>query len=260
MGALTGRTVVVTRGAGGDDALGDRLRALGAEVLEFPAIALAPAADLRPLDAALRELDRFDWVAFASANAVEQAVARLDALGIKRGLLADRRLACVGPATGARLEALVRAPDLMPSSATGAALAASLAPHVRGLAVLVPRAAEGRPELVDGLRAAGAEVAAPVAYRTVLAAPGSMAGLGALLAAGRIDAVTFASPSAVRGVVQGLGADTPRLAGVLLGAIGPTTAEALRAAGFAAGVVPAVHAAEALAEAVATALAGATPA
>jgi uroporphyrinogen III methyltransferase/synthase len=256
VGTLSGRTVVVTRGAGGDDALGDRLRALGAEVLEFPAIALAPAADLGPLDAALRELARFDWVAFASANAVEQAVARIDALGLKRGLLADRRLACVGPATGARLEALVRAPDLMPSSATGAALAASLAPHVRNRSVLVPRAAEGRPELVDGLRAAGAEVAAPVAYRTVLAAPGSMAGLGALLAAGGVDAVTFASPSAVRGVVLGLGADAPRLAGVLLGAIGPTTAEALRAAGFTAGVVPDLQTAEALADAVA----GATPA
>jgi uroporphyrinogen-III synthase/uroporphyrinogen III methyltransferase/synthase len=256
VGALAGRTVVVTRGAGGDDALGDRLRALGAEVLEFPAIALAPAADFGPLDAALRELARFDWVAFASANAVEQTVARLDVLGLTRGLLADRRLACVGPATGTRLEALVRAPDLMPSESTGAALAAALARHVRGAAVLVPRAAEGRPELVDGLRAAGANVAAPVAYRTVLAAPGSMAGLGALLAAGRVDAVTFASPSAVRGTVAGLGGDVGRLGGVLLAAIGPTTAEALREAGFPAGVVPDIQTAGALADAVATKLAG----
>jgi uroporphyrinogen-III synthase/uroporphyrinogen III methyltransferase/synthase len=256
MGALSGRTVVVTRGAGGDDALGDRLRALGAEVLEFPAIALAPAADFGPLDAALRELARFDWVAFASANAVEQAVARLDVLGLKRGLLADRRLACVGPATGARLEVLVRAPDLMPSEATGAALAAALARHVRGAAVLVPRAAEGRPELVDGLRFAGADVAAPVAYRTVLAAPGSMAGLGALLVAGRVDAVTFASPSAVRGTVVGLGNEVGRLANVLLAAIGPTTAEALREAGFAAGVVPDIHTAGALVDAIVGALAG----
>jgi uroporphyrinogen-III synthase len=254
MGALTGRCVVVTRGTGGDDALGDRLRALGAEVLEFPAIALAPAADFGPLDVALRGLARFDWVVFASANAVEQAVARLDALGLARGLLEDRRLACVGPATGARLEALVRPPDLMPSEATGAALAASLARHVRGAAVLVPRAAEGRPELIEGLREAGAEVTAPVAYRTVLAAPGSMAALGGLLAAGRVDAVTFASPSAVRGVVEGLGVDVGRLAGALLCVIGPTTAEALRAAGFAVGVVPDIHAAEALADAVAVRL------
>jgi uroporphyrinogen-III synthase len=255
-GPLSGRVVVVTRGAGGDDALSARLRRLGAEVLEFPAIALAPAGDPGPLDAALRDLGRFAWAAFASANAVEQAVARLDALGLARGSLADLRLACVGPATGARLEALVRAPDLMPAEATGAALAAALAPHVRGRAVLVPRAAEGRPELCDGLAAAGAEVVAPVAYRTATAAPGSLSALGALLRQGRVDAVTFASPSAVRGVVDGLGADAPRLAGTLLAAIGPTTAAALRAAGFTVGVTPGEHTAAALAEAVADRLAG----
>jgi uroporphyrinogen-III synthase len=71
-----------------------------------------------------------------------------------------------------------------------------------------------------------------------------------------VDAVTFASPSAVRGVVAGLGADAARLAGTLLGAIGPTTAEALRAAGFTAGVVPARHTAPDLAEALAARLAG----
>jgi uroporphyrinogen-III synthase len=252
---LAGRTVVVTRGAGGDDGLGARLRQLGAEVLEFPAIALAQAEDVGPLEAALRGLDRFAWAAFASVNAVEQAVARLDALGLPRGRLADLKLACVGPATGARLEALVRAPDLMPAEATGAALASALAPHVRGRAVLVPRAAEGREELCAGLRAAGAEVVAPVAYRTVTAAPGSLSRLGALLAEGKVDAVTFASPSAVRGVVAGLGPEASRLAGTLLGAIGPTTAEALRQAGFIAGVVPARHAAADLAEALAARLA-----
>ncbi len=66
-----------------------------------------------------------------------------------------------------------------------------------------------------------------------------------------MDAVTFASPSAVQGVVAGLGAEAARLSGVLLGAIGPTTAEALRAAGFTAGVVPARYTAADLAEALA---------
>ena len=119
----------------------------------------------------------------------------------------------------------------------------------------MPRAADGRPELCDGLRAAGAEVADPIAYRTVTAAPGSLAALGALLRQGRVDAVTFASPSAVRGVVAGLGADAGRLAGVLLGAIGPTTAEALAAAGFTPGLMPGEHTAVALAEVVAARLA-----
>ncbi len=252
---LEGRTVVVTRGAGGEDSLAPRLRDLGATVLEFPAIALAPPEDAAPLDAALRDLGRFAWVAFASGNAVERTVARLDALGIPRGLLSDLRLACVGSATAARLEALVRAPDLVPSEHTGAALAASLSRHVAGRSVLVPRAADGRPELVGGLRAAGAEVVAPVAYRTVPTPPGSLAPLGDLLAAGSVDAVTFASPSAVRSVVAALGSRAPLLGKVLLGAIGPTTAAALRQAGFTPGVEPGEQTAGALAEALAARLA-----
>ncbi len=253
--SLHGRTVAVTRGAGGVDALSAGLCALGAAVLECPSIALGPPEDPAPLDAALRDLGRFAWVAFASANAVERSVARLDALGIPRGALGDLRLACVGPATATRLAELVREPDLVPGEHTGAALAASLARHVAGRAVLVPRAAEGRPELVDGLGAAGAEVVAPVAYRTVAAPPEALAPLGDALAAGRVDAVAFASPSAVRSVVAALGPRAGLLGGVLLGAIGPTTAAALREAGLAAGAVPAEHTAEGLAAALAEALA-----
>jgi uroporphyrinogen-III synthase len=268
---LDGRTIVVTRGApsaGGEDALGARLRELGAAVVDCPAIATAPPEDVGPLDAALRALSGFGWVAFASVTAVERTVARLDALGLPRGDLADLRLACVGPATAERLEALVRAPDLVPLEATGAALAAALARHVapRGadagagageaarVRVLVPRAADGRPELVDGLRAAGAEVAAPAAYRTVAAPPEALAPLGELLAAGRVDAVAFASPTAVRSVVAALGPAAALLGRTLLGAIGPTTAEALHEAGFEAGAVPARHTAADLADALAAAL------
>ena len=255
-GALHGRTVVVTRGAGGEDALAQRLRALGATVVELPAIVVGPPADGAPLDAALCDLGRFAWAAFASGNAVERTVARLDGLGLPRGRLADLRLACVGSATAARLEALVRAPDLVPGEQTGAALAASLARHVAGRAGLVPRAAEGRPELILGLRAAGAEVVAPEAYRTVAAPPETLAPLAALLEAGRVDAVAFASPSAVRSVVAALGDRAGLLARVLLGAIGPTTAAALAEAGLAAGASPAEHTGEALAEALAARLGG----
>jgi uroporphyrinogen-III synthase/uroporphyrinogen III methyltransferase/synthase len=251
-----GRTVVVTRGPpgpGGDDTLSLRLRELGARVLEFPSIEVGPPGpvDLAALDAALRDLPRFRWAAFASGHAVERTVERLDALGLPRGALADLRLACVGPATADRLAALVRPPDLVPLEHTGAALAAALARHVAGAAVLVPRAADGRPELLDGLRAAGAEVTAPVAYRTVPVRPETLAPLADLLAAGEVDAVAFASPSAVRSVAGALGERAGLLARSLLAAIGPTTAEALRSAGLEAGAQPEHHTATALADEIA---------
>ena len=254
---LDGRTVVVTRGRGGEDELSARLRALGAAVRDVAAITFAPPADPGPLDAALRGLATFDWVAFASATAVERTVLRMDELGVPRSALAGRCLAAVGPATALRLEAeLGRRPDLVPAEAKGEALAAALAGRVRGRRVLLPRPAEGRQETVDGLVAAGADLLAVEAYRTLPAGPASFSGLARALAAGEVDAVAFASPSAVEAVVAGLGAAARALLGapVLLAAIGPTTGEALREAGLAAGAMPARHTGADLANAIAARL------
>lgn len=248
---LAGRTVVVTRRRGDEDALSARLAELGASVRELPAIEFAPPADPAPLDDALRALDRFEWVIFTSATAVDRAVERLRALGLPPARLAALRLAAVGPATADRLARAVRAPDVVPREAKGEALAAELAPLVRGRHVLFPRPAEGRPETVAGLRAAGAELTTVEAYRTVPSPPGKIAPLAAWIEAGEVDAVAFASPSAVQAVVGALGPRASLLRGIALAAIGPTTADALRAAGLPATVVPSRYTGAALAEAIA---------
>jgi uroporphyrinogen-III synthase len=247
---LDGRRVVVTRAQGADDTLPARLRELGAEVLHFPAIAIGPPASTEELDRALRDLRPFAWVVFASANAVDWTLARMAALGIPAESLAAPRLAAVGPATAEALRRSVRAPDLVPADARAEALAARLAPEVRGVRVLVPRAEEGRPELTDGLAHAGAEVVAPVAYRTLPADPATLRPLGDLLERSEIDAVVFASPSAVRSVAEALGARAPLLARAAVAVIGPTTAEAARQAGWPVSVRPAYPGASALAEAI----------
>lgn len=255
MGArLDRRTVVVTRGKGGEDTLSARLRALGAAVREVPSIAFADPADPAPLDAALRALDRFEWAVFTSATAVDRTVARLRALGLDVPALARLRLAAVGPATAERLARVVREPDLVPGEAKGDVLARALAPHVRGRPVLFPRPAEGRPETVAGLLAAGADLTGVEAYRTVPAPVSDIAPLGDWLARGEVDAVAFASPSAVRAVTGALGERAALLRGVLLAAIGPTTAEALREQGLEAGVQPERYTGADLAEAVAARL------
>jgi uroporphyrinogen-III synthase len=118
--------------------------------------------------------------------------------------------------------------------------------------VLVPRAEDGRRELVDGLRAAGAEVIAPVAYRTVVAPREALAPLVDAARRGAIDAVAFASPSAVRSVVAAFEPDLLPLARAALAAIGPTTADALRATGLPVVVEPARATAQDLADAIAS--------
>lgn len=247
---LDGRRVVVTRAHGADDALPARLRDLGAEVLHFPAIAIGPPASTEELDQALRNLRSFAWVVFASANAVDWTFERMAALDIAAEAMVAPRLAAVGPATAEALRRRVRKPDLVPADARGEALAAALAPEVAGVRVLVPRAEEGRPELTDGLARAGAEVVAPVAYRTLPADPAALRPLGDLLEQGRVDAVVFASPSAVRSVAEALGDRAPLLSRTAVAVIGPTTAEAARRAGWPVAVRPSYPGASALAEAI----------
>jgi uroporphyrinogen-III synthase len=89
-----------------------------------------------------------------------------------------------------------------------------------------------------------------VAYRTLPADPAALRPLGDLLEQGRIDAVVFASPSAVRSVAEALGPRASLLARAAVAVIGPTTAEAARREGWPVTVRPSYPGASALAEAI----------
>ncbi|MER3449916.1 MAG: HemD protein, partial [Chloroflexota bacterium] len=77
---LAGKAVVVTRGREQAGELARRLEALGATVYMFPTIRFEPPEDTSPLDRAVAELDRFDWVVFTSPNGVRFFWARLQLL------------------------------------------------------------------------------------------------------------------------------------------------------------------------------------
>jgi len=76
--------------------------------------------------------------------------------------------------------------------------------------VLVPRAESARPELVEGLRALGAEVDEVTLYRAAVPAEAPAEALS-LLRDGGIDIVTFTSSSTVRNLAALLGDDFPVL-------------------------------------------------
>jgi uroporphyrinogen-III synthase/uroporphyrinogen III methyltransferase/synthase len=175
-------------------------------------------------------------------------------LGVPSGELSSRSLAAVGPATSARLAAGLRPPDLAAAEASGEGLARALAGLVGGKRVLLPRAAEGRPELFAGLSGAGAEVTTVEAYRTLPVPRERLLPLAGWIERGEVDAVAFASPSAVRAVAAALLALRPKLRHALLAAIGPTTAAALCEAGLPVGVVAAHPTGAELADAIAAAL------
>jgi uroporphyrinogen III methyltransferase/synthase len=214
---LHGRTVAVTRARAEASALAARLRALGATVIE------APAIRIRPLAADLPDLEAYDLLCVTSPNGAHELFARLAAAGADARTLAGTRIAAIGPGTARALaEHGIRA-DVVPARAVAEGLIEALA----GLAVrraLVVRAREGRVVLPDALRARGAEVDVLALYETVaesLDEPTARA-------AARADYLTFTSASTVRFFLAAAGTlDGPRLA-----SIGPATSAALREAGF----------------------------
>ena len=102
--------------------------------------------------------------------------------------------------------------------------------------VLLPRSDRAGGELPAMLARAGVEVSDVVAYRTIPRAVGA----DELEALGAVDAFLLASPSAVEGLLARVGAAGFRrvFPRAIVAAIGPTTAEALRAAGLPADAVP----------------------
>jgi len=112
---LAGRRIVVTRAEGAANGLIARLRALGAETISCPTIAVAPPLTWAPLDAALARLADFDWLVFTSANAVLAFSDRRGAVDPARVLPATLRIAAVGQATAGTARSLLREPDLVPA-------------------------------------------------------------------------------------------------------------------------------------------------
>ena len=225
---LFGRRVVVTRARVQAGALGARLRELGAEVIELPAIEIRDLDDYSALDAAIERLEDYDWLIFTSVNGVEHFLRRLD--HSRRDLRSIRgRLAAIGPATAAHLRQLHLKVDVVPNDFVAESLLAAFAPYeMAGRRVLIPRAQAAREILPEQLRARGAKVDVAPAYRTMV--PEEAAGRVAEAFSRRPDWITFTSSSTVTNFVRAAGKQV--LEGVRIASIGPVTSGTVRSYGL----------------------------
>ena len=241
---LLGTRVVVTRARSQARDLGDQLTARGADVLYLSVIAIADLDDHTDLDRALKTLaaGRYDWVIFASVNAVDRTFDRMGQLGLDARAFTSSRIAAVGPATARALEARSLRPDLMPSEHTSNAIAAALGAGPG--TVLWPRVADAPGDVPAVLRAATWEVEEVACYRNVTSDPDPAILTG--VASGDYDAVTFTSASTVERFVELVG---PPAEEKVVVAIGPQTAAAARAAGISVRAVAERHSTEGLVDA-----------
>ena len=226
---LAGRAIAVTRPADRARGLVAALEALGATVLACPAITVQPPASYDALDDALGRLLTFDWLALTSVAAVHAVAERLALRGSTTASANPAlRVGAVGGATAETARERLGRCDVVPTQQTADGLAAAI-PGAWKTRVLFPCADRARDALPAGLRARGALVECVVAYRTVKP-PRALDELSRRAAAGTLDAVLLASPSAVEAFAESLGrhgALPPRLV-----CIGPATAARCRDLGF----------------------------
>jgi uroporphyrinogen-III synthase len=220
-------TVVLTTAPGTLAGLADTLRAEGATVRETPLLSFGPPADWGPVDRAIFRLPEFGATAFTSPRAAETFATRLALHRVNppRG----QEAWATGAATAAALSSLfdpVRTPSSLVTidAGAGALLAtAMIAAHVKA-PVLYVCGDTRRDDVPTVLRAGGVRVEEIVCYRSVVAEPDVMrrAVIGA-------DVLLAASPK----VVTMLAKVCPKDERPALVVIGPTTAAAARAAGWA---------------------------
>ena len=243
---MTGRRprpcIVVTESDGPGSVLASALRDAGIVVRMLPVVAHEPAPDPCALDAALERLRDFAWVAFTSARAVNAVGGRPAWTAWPWHTAARPRLAAVGPVTAAALGRyglpVPLCPGLPGAHHLANAIIAAEGGAMSGRAVLWPRADIARPDLADALRLAGADLVAPVAYCTRPGRPENAAEVLAELDAGRIDCVTFLSPSAAVNLAALMPGGTlaPLARLTLVASVGPTTSAALASVGAPAGL------------------------
>jgi uroporphyrinogen III methyltransferase/synthase len=209
---LHGQVVAVTRARAQASELAARLRELGAEVLETPAIRIEPRSVL------LARPETYDLICFTSPNGVR---VYFEALDRDARALAGATVAAIGPGTAAELERHGIRADVVPERFVAEGLLEAL-PDVQGMSVLVARAAGARDVLPKGLRERGASVHVLPLYDTV-AEP--IAGE----ALERATYVTFTSSSTVHYFLDGGGALPDGARAV---SIGPVTSETLRERGI----------------------------
>lgn len=228
---LAGRTVVVTRAASQAGEFVAELERYGAKVIICPTIEIAEPESYERLDEAIDHLYGYDWLIFTSANAIEFFLRRLTTRGVNTDELDEIRVCAIGQASADKLRDAHVHVDVVPTQSKAEGVFAALSEFaggtdpLRGLNILLPRAAVGRDYLPKALEDAGARVDVVTAYRTVVPENLDRGRLSAMLAGGG-DCIAFTSSSTVKNLA--LLFDTHDLSkilsGVAIACIGDVTA------------------------------------
>ena len=200
---LKGQRVLVTRPRERAGTLSEKLRALGADVWEYPCIETKAIRPCPSMTVALEHLGDYEWLVFTSPAGVEAFRTELRHMGKDGRYLAGVKLAAIGTGTARALRDMGLMADYIPEVYDAAHLGAGLPAEGK---VLILRAEIGSPALTEAFKERTIAYDDIPVYKTVYENPRSEE-LRAALEAGEVPFITFTSASTVKGLVSSVGAD-----------------------------------------------------
>jgi uroporphyrinogen III methyltransferase/synthase len=230
---LFGKRIVVTRSRDQASELVDRLNRLGGEVLEFPTIRIEPPLDIQPIQNAIKQLQKYNWIIFTSVNGVESFFEQLHTANRDARCFSSAKVCAIGPATAGRLQKFGITADLIPPRFVAESIVETLSEidDLAGKRILLARGDIARAGLPQSLKKLGAAVDEIIAYRTI-ADDSSTDGITDAIKQDSIDWITFTSSSTVRNFFKRI--DAKLLSGkkLRLASIGPITSDTIKEVGL----------------------------
>lgn len=227
---LSRKRIVVTRTRKHASELSNRLRALGADVIELPTIRIEPPTDLREFAELVQDAHGYDWIVFTSPNGVDAFFEMFYKLYDDAREIGPAKIAAIGPATAQRVRDFHLHVDLQPDEFVAEAVVREFQKQggVENLRILLARAEKARDVLPKQLSSLGAIVDEGFAYRTVPETRDTAGARRRLLDEGA-DLITFTSSSTVENFLA-LGLAWPK--GMRIASIGPVTSKTARERGL----------------------------
>src|SRR5437867_5265619 len=227
---LSGKRIVITRTRKQASALSNKLRALGAQVIELPTIRIEPPSDLRGFAELVQDAHVYDWIIFTSANGVDAFFEIFFKLYDDAREIGGAKIAAIGPATAQRVKEFHLHVDLQPADFVAEEVVKEFekAGGVENLRILIARAEKARDLLPKKLSGMGAIVDEAFAYRTVPETH-DVTGAQRRLSAQGADLITFTSSSTVENFLD---LKLPWPGGMKVASIGPITSATARVRGL----------------------------
>jgi len=230
---LFGKNIVVTRDAVGNADFAAKVISRCGNPLKFATIKIKPLTETNEFLRTLATITEYDWIIFTSGNGVTIFFEALQNLGKDARVFGSAKIAAIGNGTAAKLSEFGIKADFVPGVFTGKELGKQLIAYtnLRSKRVLLLRSKIASNELVELLDKGGAEVQ-DVAVYTAVEEKSQCAWLIEEIDNGRIDWLTFASPSSVNGFFEQIRSDLVNSGKVKIASIGPVTSECLETLGL----------------------------